>query len=121
MFVDMIEDRADIPNAISPNATMVNLSSIIGTSLSGVSSAAVGQGWCFMIDAVSYIAVIASLLAMSVEKNPCAHTGTRVVEEFRAGLSYVSRSSPMRTALTLLALVSTMGMPYTVLMPAIAS
>jgi len=120
-IVDMIEDRADLPNAIALNSSMVNGSRIIGPSIGGVIIAAVGEGWCFMIDAVSYIAVIASLLAMSVEKNPRAHTGTRVVEEFRAGLSYVSRSSPMRTALTLLALVSTMGMPYTVLMPAIAS
>jgi MFS family permease len=119
-IVDMIEDRADLPNAIALNSSMVNGSRIIGPSIGGVIIAAVGEGWCFMIDAVSYIAVIASLLAMSVEKKPRAHTGTRVVEEFRAGFSYVSRSKPMRSALTLLALVSTMGMPYTVLMPAIA-
>jgi MFS family permease len=58
---------------------------------------------------------------MHVEKKRRAHAGTRVAEEFRAGLSYVARSTPMRSALLLLALVSVMGMPYTVLMPAIAS
>lgn len=120
-IVDMIEDRADLPNAIALNSSMVNGSRIIGPSIGGVIIAAVGEGWCFMIDAISYLAVIASLIAMHVEKKPRAHAGTRVVEEFRAGFSYVAHSAPMRSALLLLALVSVMGMPYTVLMPAIAS
>src|SRR5438045_5231360 len=60
-IVDMIEDRADLPNAIALNSSMVNGSRIIGPSIGGVIIAAVGEGWCFMIDAVSYLAVIASL------------------------------------------------------------
>jgi MFS family permease len=120
-IVDMIEDRADLPNAIALNSSMVNGSRIIGPSIGGIIIAAVGEGWCFMIDAISYVAVIASLLAMTVAKKPRRESGARVVEELREGFSYVSRSLPMRSALLLLALVSTMGMPYTVLMPAIAS
>jgi MFS family permease len=120
-IVDMIEDRADLPNAIALNSSMVNGSRIIGPSIGGVIIAAVGEGWCFMIDAISYVAVIASLLAMLVAKKPPRDQNTRVVEELRAGFIYVSRSVPMRSALLLLALVATMGMPYTVLMPAIAS
>lgn len=120
-IVDMIEDRADLPNAIALNSSMVNGSRIIGPSIGGVIIAAVGEGWCFMIDAISYVAVIASLLAMLVAKKPPRDQNTRVVEELRAGFMYVSRSVPMRSALLLLALVATMGMPYTVLMPAIAS
>ena len=120
-IVDMIEDRADLPNAIALNSSMVNGSRIIGPSIGGIIIAAVGEGWCFMIDAISYLAVIASLLAMRVEKTPRVRAGTRVAEEFKAGLSYVAHSAPMRSALLLLALVSIMGMPYTVLMPAIAS
>lgn len=120
-IVDMIEDRADLPNAIALNSSMVNGSRIIGPSIGGIIIAAVGEGWCFMIDAISYLAVIASLLAMRVEKTPRVRAGTRVAEEFKAGLSYVAQSAPMRSALLLLALVSIMGMPYTVLMPAIAS
>ena len=120
-IVDMIEDRADLPNAIALNSSMVNGSRIIGPSIGGVIIAAVGEGWCFMIDAISYVAVIASLLAMLVAKKPPRDQNTRVVEELRAGFTYVSRSVPMRSALLLLALVATMGMPYTVLMPAIAS
>ena len=118
-IVDMIEDRADLPNAIALNSSMVNGSRIIGPSIGGIVIAAVGEGWCFMIDAISYLAVIASLMAMRVAKKQRPETVGRVVEELRAGFSYVSRSVPMRSALLLLALVST-GMPYTVLMPAIA-
>ena len=120
-IVDMIEDRADLPNAIALNSSMVNGSRIIGPSIGGVIIAAVGEGWCFMIDAVSYVAVIASLVAMHVAKKPRPEQNTRVVEELRAGFLYVAGSVPMRSALLLLALVATMGMPYTVLMPAIAS
>ena len=120
-IVDMIEDRAHLPNAIALNSTMVNGSRIIGPSIGGIVIAAVGEGWCFMIDAISYLAVIASLLAMQLAERPPRSTHTRVVEELREGFQYVWRSVPIRSALLLLALVATMGMPYTVLMPAIAS
>ena len=120
-IVDMIEDRADLPNAIALNSTMVNGSRIIGPSIGGVVIAAVGEGWCFMLDAVSYLAVIASLLAMRVARKPRPQTVGSVLDELRAGFRHVSRSTPMRESLLLLALVATMGMPYTVLMPAIAS
>ena len=100
---------------------MVNGSRIIGPSIGGIVIAAVGEGWCFMLDAISYLAVIASLLAMRVTR--AAHGGARaaLLDDLRAGWSYVSRFDPIRSSLLLLALVSTMGMPYTVLMPAIAT
>src|SRR3954468_10839102 len=65
--VSMIEDRADLPNAIALNSSMVNASRIVGPSIGGVLIAAVGEGWCFLLDAISYLAVIASLLAMTVQ------------------------------------------------------
>src|SRR5204863_4695326 len=120
-IVDMIEDRADLPNAIALNSSMVNGSRLIGPSIGGIVIAAVGEGWCFMLDAMSSLSVIASLLAMRVARKQRPDAVGRVVEELRAGLAYVSRSVPMTSALLLLALVSTMGMPYTVLMPAIAT
>jgi MFS family permease len=118
--VDMIEDRADLPNAIALNSSMVNGSRIIGPSIGGIVIAAVGEGWCFMLDAISYVAVIASLLAMRVPHATRTRRETGMVEELRAGFQYVTRFPPVRALLLLLALVSTMGMPYTVLMPAIA-
>src|SRR5690242_10183817 len=80
-IVDMIEDRSHLPNAIALNSTMVNGSRIIGPSIGGIVIAAVGEGWCFMIDAISYLAVIASLLAMHVAKRPPRQGQGRVVDE----------------------------------------
>ncbi|HET9636233.1 MAG TPA: MFS transporter [Gemmatimonadaceae bacterium] len=119
--VQMVEDRGDLPNAIALNSSMVNASRIIGPSIGGVLIAAVGEGWCFTADAISYIAVIASLLAMRLDQPDTSRKDTRVWEELRAGFSYVTHFTPARDSLLLLALVATMGMPYTVLMPAIAS
>ena len=118
--VSMIEDRADLGNAIALNSSMVNASRILGPSIGGVLIAAVGEGWCFLLDAVSYLAVIASLRAMHVVPTAAAgRPATRVWEELRTGFRYVSGFVPIRTVLLLLALVSMMGMPYTVLMPAV--
>ena len=119
--VEMVSDRADLPNAIALNSSMVNASRIIGPSIGGVLIAIAGEGWCFAVDAISYLAVLASLMAMRLEPSPPRTTETRLIEELRSGLRYVSRFPPVRDSLFLLALVATMGMPYTVLMPAIAA
>jgi MFS family permease len=119
--VQMVGDRADLPNAIALNSSMVNGSRIIGPSIGGALIAVVGEGWCFFVDGVSYLFVIASLLAMRIEVRGHAVSGTNLLEELRVGLRYVVDSIPIRTALVLLAVVSAMGMPYTVLMPAIAA
>lgn len=119
--VEMVEDRADLPNAIALNSSMVNASRIIGPSIGGIVIAAVGEGWCFMADAISYVAVIASLLAMTVQPRQRPPREKTAFQEFVDGYRYVSRFLPVRSALTLLALISLLGMPYSVLMPAIAT
>jgi MFS family permease len=118
--VQMVDDKSDLPNAIALNSSMVNLSRVIGPSIGGVIIAAVGEAWCFFVDGISYVAVIGSLVAMRVATQPRAATTTRMSEELRDGFRYVTSFPPIRSALLLLALVSIMGMPYTVLMPAIA-
>src|SRR6476661_2356356 len=102
-IVEMVEDRADLANAIALNSSMVNASRIIGPSIGGVLIAAFGEGWCFALDAISYVAVLVSLLAMRVEKRARPARLTRVVEELSAGFRYVSRFAPSRDALLLLA------------------
>src|ERR671926_1141021 len=72
--VQMVEDRNDLPNAIALNSSMVNASRIIGPSFGGILIAAFGEAWCFTVDAISYIAVLASLLAMRVVRAPGATT-----------------------------------------------
>ena len=119
--VEMVEDRADLANAIALNSSMVNGSRIIGPSIGGLLIAAVGEGWCFMADAISYVFVIASLLMMRLPAARPARVEARVLEELRVGYRYVRESAPIRTALVVLAIVSTMAMPYSVLMPAFAA
>ena len=116
--VEMVEDRADLPNAIALNSAMVNGSRIIGPSIGGALIAAVGEGWCFLADAVSYVFVVGSLLMMHVNRNTDTHVESRLLEELRTGFDYVRASKPIRAGLTVLAVVSTMSMSYTVLMPA---
>jgi MFS family permease len=120
--VEMIERREDLPNAIALNSSMVNAARLVGPSAGGVIIAAVGEGWCFMIDAVSYLAVIASLLLMRVAPRALkqARDGN-MLRQLREGWTYVARFAPIRDVLLMLALVSLVGMPYTVLMPVFAS
>jgi MFS family permease len=119
--VELVDDRADLANAIALNSSMVNGSRIIGPSIGGALIAAVGEGWCFMADAISYLFVIASLVAMKVARAPRARVEAHVLSELKTGYRYVMSSPPIRTALLVLAIVSAMGMPYTVLMPVIVT
>jgi MFS family permease len=119
--VEMVEDRKDLPNAIALNSSMVNAARLVGPSVGGLLIASVGEGWCFAIDAASYLAVIASLLAMKIVARPRPARVRPVLIELREGLSYVVGSRPIRSILMLLAVVSLMGMPYMVLMPIVAT
>ncbi|MEO8911016.1 MAG: MFS transporter [Gemmatimonadaceae bacterium] len=119
--VEMVTDRADLPNAIALNSSMVNASRIIGPSVGGVLISLFGEGWCFAVDALSYVAVLGSLFAMRLDKLPLRTATTKMLEELRTGFGYVRKFPPVRDSLLLIALVATMGMPYTVLMPAIAA
>jgi MFS family permease len=120
MVVELIDDRADLSNAIALNSTLVNGARLVGPSIAGALIAAVGEGWCFTVDAVSYVAVIASLLAMRLAPRPRAPRTTRVGAELRAGFAYARAFAPIRALLLLLAMVSLTGVPYMVLMPVFA-
>jgi MFS family permease len=120
MVVEMVEDRADLPNAIALNSSMVNAARLLGPSIAGVLIASVGEGYCFLVDAVSYLAVIASLLCMRIPPRGLAARPSRVLADFKEGLRYAAGFAPIRSVLLLLAVVSLMGTPYTVLLPVIA-
>ena len=120
--VEMVEEREDLANAIALNSSMVNAARLLGPSIGGVVIAAVGEGWCFMLDAASYLAVIASLLAMKITPRMLGTTkDANILQQLREGWSYAVRFAPIRNILVLLALVSLVGMPYTVLMPVFAN
>jgi MFS family permease len=120
-MVKMVEDRADLSNAIAINSSMVNVARLIGPSLAGLLIAATNEGWCFLVDGVSYIAVIASLLMMRVASTVEPHSGTSMLVQLREGWNYVAGFAPIRTILLLFALLSLMGWPFMVLMPIFAA
>jgi MFS family permease len=122
LLIDLIEDRADLPNAVALNSSMVNGARLIGPSIAGLLIAWVGEGWCFFADGVSYLAVISSLLIMRVALQPrAAAKGKRVLHDLHDGLRHAFGFAPIRAILLLLALLGLAGMPYRVLMPVIAA
>jgi MFS family permease len=129
-MVQMVEDRQDLSNAIALNSSMVNMARssmvnmarLVGPSLAGLVIGAFGEGYCFLIDGLSYIAVIASLALMRIKPLPLrSGAAASMLAQLKEGWAYVSGFAPVRTILLLFALVSLMGMPYIVLMPIFAA
>jgi MFS family permease len=119
-MVMMVEDKRDLQNAIAINSSMVNVARLIGPSLAGMLIAVSSEGWCFLVDGISYIAVIISLLMMRLYTPEIKRKATSMLAELTAGWTYVSEFLPIRTILMLFAVVSLMGMPFVVLMPIFA-
>jgi len=118
--VEMIEDRADLSNAIALNSSMMNGARLVGPSIAGVLIARFGEGYCFLIDGISYIAVIVSLSLMNtVPGEPRMHE--KLLSELKAGLRYVRDFDPIRSILLLIAFISFVGLPFMVLLPVFAS
>ena len=119
-FVVEMVGREDLSNAIALNSTMVNGARVVGPAIAGAVVALVGEGWCFLLNAVSYIAVIAGLLLMRVPPRPRPAARTSALRETLDGFQFVARTAPVRALLLLLGVVSFAGMPYSVLMPIFA-
>jgi MFS family permease len=118
-LVDMV-GKEDLMNAIALNSSMFNGARVIGPAVAGVLVARLGEGWCFFVNGVSYIAVIAGLMLMNVHAPAKASAKTSPLEHIIEGFQFVRRTAPIRTLLLLLGLVSVTGMPYVVLMPIFA-
>jgi MFS family permease len=119
-LVQMVDDRADLGNAIAINSSMANGARLVGPAIAGVVIAAFGEGWCFLIDGVSYFAVIASLLMMHITPMEIHRAATSKLEQMREGWKYVSTFRPIRSILLGFSLLSLMGWPYAVLLPIFA-
>jgi MFS family permease len=120
-LVQMVDDRNDLSNAIAINSSMNNAGRLIGPAIAGLVIGALGEGWCFLIDGVSYFAVIASLLMMRLRPIEILRHSSSTFEQIREGWDYISTFPPIRTILILIALVSLMGYPYAVLLPIFAA
>jgi MFS family permease len=116
-MMEMIENREDIGNAIALNSSMFNGARLIGPSIAGLVIAAIGEGLCFLLNAVSFIAVIAALMAMRIKPRNEPSKPRGVFTELKEGFHYAATFRPIRAILLLLGLVSILGMPYVVLMP----
>jgi MFS family permease len=120
-LVNQLVDAQDLPNAIALNSSMINAARIIGPALAGLLVATLGEGFCFLINALSYLAVIAALLAMRLTRRGSesgSHPSmTRALIE---GTRYIATTAPIRDLLVLLGLVGFLGMPYMTLMPIFA-
>jgi MFS family permease len=119
-FIAEIVERDDLVNAIALNSSMVNGARIVGPAVAGIVVATAGEGWCFLLNALSYVAVVTALLRMRIRAaarpSGRASAWAAIVE----GFSFAWRTTPIRALLLLLGLVSLMGMPYSVLMPIVA-
>jgi len=120
-LVQMVDDRADLSNAIAINSSMANGARLVGPAIAGLVIAAFGEGWCFLIDGISYFAVIASLLFMHIKPMELRRHTTTMLEQMREGWDYVRNFRPIRTLLLLFALISLMGYSYAVLLPVFAA
>lgn len=118
--VDLIEKREDLGNAIALNSSMFNSARLIGPSIAGVLIALAGEGVCFLVNGVSYIFVIAFLFMMKIRRDTVKVQHSDVLKGIKEGFNYTFGFMPIRYVILLLALVSLMGMPYTVLMPVFA-
>ncbi len=117
--VDMV-GKDDLMNAIALNSSMVNGARIVGPAIAGILVAAIGEGWCFFANGVSYIAVISGLLLMSIRPVIRSRGERSPLADIIEGFQFSARTTPIRALLLLLGLMSLMGMPYAVLMPIFA-
>src|SRR4030042_901907 len=118
--IEMVEKRSDLANAIALNSSMVNSARLIGPAIAGILVAAVGEGFCFLINGITFMSVIFSLLAMRLKKKPKHRYSNNILQDIKEGFRYSFGFIPIRSILLFLGLVSFIGMPYTVFMPIFA-
>ncbi len=118
---DMVEKKSDLGNAIALNSLMFNIARLIGPTIAGILLAVTSEGVCFLINAVSYIFVIASLLMMNVVIKKPERKNTHILKDLKEGINYSFGYPPIKHLLMLLGIVSLTGMSYSVLMPVFAT
>jgi MFS family permease len=118
--VEMVENSEDLGNAIALNSLLFNGARLLGPSIGGILISLVGEGMCFLLNGLSFFAVIIALLAMKIKPRFIQAQTSHVIKGLREGFTYTFGFPPIRALLFLLGLVSLAGMPYTVLMPIFA-
>jgi len=117
LVYEMVEDKADLPNALALNSSMVNLSRLIGPAIAGLVLEYMGDGVCFLLNALSFVAVIGSLLLMRLPQYIKKPHPKNVFGELKEGFSYIKRTPSIAFVLVMLALISLMVLPFSTLIP----
>jgi MFS family permease len=117
---ELVTDKADLPNALALNSSLVNLARLVGPALSGIVLVKFGAGICFLLNAVSFVAVITSLLLMKLPKHNPSHTKKKIASELTEGFVYLKQNPAIGIILLMLSLVSLLVIPYDTLLPEFA-
>ena len=120
-LIQLVEGRENLAAAIGLNSSMFNGARLVGPAIAGFLIAAVGEATCFLLNALSYLAVLAALLAMRLPPRAAAKPRQHVLHELKEGFRYAFGFPPIREILMLLAVVNLAAMPLTVLLPIFAS
>jgi MFS family permease len=115
-FVHMV-GRDDLPNAIALNSSIFNGARVVGPPIAGFAILFLGEGWCFFLNGVSFIAVLVALLLMRIDKVETKPTGESPVRSFVQGFRFAMADVPIRSALLLLCVLSLFGLQYSVFLP----
>jgi MFS family permease len=120
LMILLVENKKDLPNAIALNSSMVTLARLIGPAMAGILLSSFGEGVCFLINFLSFIAVIVSLLLMRLKKHERMKANENIWEGLAQGYSYLKHNRTIRDVILLMALTSFFVMPYSTLLPVYA-
>ena len=118
--IEMVDKKRDLGNAIALNSAMFNSARLVGPSIAGLLVGALGEGICFLLNAISFLAIIFTLLAMKIPKRKTEVEHLPVFQGLKEGYQYALGFRPILYILVLMALIGLMGMPYMVIMPVFA-
>lgn len=119
-LIDLVDSPANLSNAIALNSSMINAARLIGPSLAGILISTAGEGICFVLNAASYLPIVAVLLAIRASRREPVRQSTGILSGLQEGFRYAFGFPPIRSVLVLAAISSLAGMPFTVLLPLFA-
>jgi predicted MFS family arabinose efflux permease len=118
-FVQMV-GKEDLPNAIALNSSIFNGARVVGPAIAGFAIAKIGEGWCFLLNGLSFLAVIFALMAMKIEPHVRSDSGESPLQSLLNGFRFAMNDRPIRSTLLLMSMLSLFGLQYSVFMPIFA-
>ena len=120
-FLVQMVGKEDLPNAIALNSSIFNGARVVGPAIAGFAMAWVGEGWCFFLNGLSFLAVIVALLMMRIDRTEIRPSEGSPLKSVIQGFHFAMRDVPVRSALLLLSVLSLFGLQYSVFMPIYAN